>query len=111
MSDLHGMWVPGNAPIPMRLNTRVRWVLDDNYETHFDAKAEIPYAELAEIHALERGNLIALGCLMETCCSECEQWKVIDSRWGIVIEPGEDAARDFFVEAGLGACFDSKETE
>lgn len=116
MTDLYGLWIPGNAPIPMRLNTRVRWVADEHYEIgaytlSTDTDTAVRDAELAEVEALERGDLVAVGCIMETRCPHCEEWRVVDSLWGIVIEPGEDAAKEFYIESGLGDCFDEKETE
>ena len=66
MTDLHGLWIPGNAPIPMRLNTRVRWVADEDYEG-LDG-----FMEHEELDKLERGDLIAVGCIMETRCVHCE---------------------------------------
>ena len=107
--ELYGMWIPGNSPIPMLTNTRVRWVWDPDYppEREWPSKKEFR-TRWIELDKLERGELVALGCIMETSCLDCGQWRELDSLWGIVIGADKRDLKDFFVENRLGACFEGE---
>ena len=70
---------------------RCLWVYDEFYETvgsyAYDSEEETKEAENAELAAIERGELVALGCIIEHRCDQCGEWHQTDSLWGIVIEP------------------------
>lgn len=77
----------------MSPGVRCRWVYDENHETRgsfaYDTDVETRAAEEDELAKLESGDLVALGCIVETQCPSCGEWKAGDSLWGIVI--GTDA--------------------
>lgn len=82
---------------------RCRWVLDEEYETRgsygLDTEEETKEAEDTEIAALERGEYVALGCIVENkvdCpCPRCNGWHETDSIWGVVIEPDAEKLDEF----------------
>lgn len=78
---------------------RCRWVYDYEYETvgsyAYDTEEQTRQAEQDEIDAINNGDLIPLGCIIEQfvdCCPHCDrldEWIEKDSCFGIVM-PTDD---------------------
>lgn len=49
-----------------------------------------PMAE-EEKENVASGKWAALGCILQKRCTNCDEWKDVDSLWGIVIEPTDEA--------------------
>lgn len=67
---------------------RVRWVHDSDYLS--EGSYALGTAVAAEQTGLARGELVALGGIVETKCAGCGDWKVGDLVWGIVVAVGAD---------------------
>ena len=87
----------------MSKNVRCRWVYDAEYQTRgsygYDTEEETREAEEQELAALERGELVTLGCIVEKRCDKCGEWKDDDSLWGIVIQPNDGELDSFARDA------------
>ena len=111
--DLYGMWIHSNSPVPLGPTDRVKWVWDAEYSTSFapflyKTDEKVKAAEAEEIDKLEMGELVALGCILETRCSECGKWRQVDSLWGIVIGSDEKDLVEFYTGSELGDCFEKE---
>jgi len=100
------VWTKDNAPkgIKLKKKQRVRWVFDELHETvgsyAYDTKEETKAAEALEIEALNSGECVALGVILEQSC-RCGNYEHGDSCWGIVIETNERALVDFYKGSGF----------
>jgi len=78
---------------------RCRWVYDGLYQTRgsygLGTEEETRAAEDEELAMLDSGNWVALGCIVETLCPTCGEWRHIDDLWGIVIDPNDEALDRF----------------
>lgn len=72
---------------------RVRWVYDSDYRSEGSFALDMPenvVACAAEQEGLARGDLVALGAVVETRCGDCGTWIVGDSLYGIVVDVEAD---------------------
>lgn len=92
-------------------NVRAVWVPDPDYQTRgsyaLDTPEETEAAEREEIEALESGRFVALGCIVQTRCNGCGEWREHDSLWGIVIAP-DPSELDAYADHSLDIPTDSR---
>ena len=88
----------------MAPGVRCHWIYDEIHETRgsyaYETEEETRAAEDEEIAKLESGEWVVLGCIVETQCHHCGEWKERDACWGIVIEP-DGAKLDEYARWGM----------
>lgn len=67
---------------------RVRWVFDHDYDPAEGREDDPGYKR--EQEAIEDGDLLALGAIVENYCDLRKEWFQVDSLWGIIVDPDED---------------------
>lgn len=89
------VWDFGKASRGLNLapNLRVRWVHDEDYTPDFDFGDDEANKRATEHEQalLRNGSLVALGCVIED-----RTGYILDSLWGIVVEPDDSSLVDFF---------------
>ncbi len=79
-----------NYPERVELNTRIRLVIDADYQSKgsfgLDTPEDTEAAERDEQSKLDSGDWIALARITEKQCHHCDAWSEVDSLWGIVVE-------------------------
>lgn len=78
-------------------NLRFRWVPDEDFDYS-------DYADEIKEDLDNRNDWTVEGCILETKCECCGQWKTVDSLWGIL---DADLAYRAVVESEMLDCYES----